>query len=216
MNISTIFTKEETQSILNNCRQLGHTFGVVLPVIGQVALTRILCRKHVCGEIGEAEWEFRKREPMISGGPFNLRPFLDKEWYEKGGDTNASLATGSYSYNLGYMPLGAANNISPGAPVPSYSDLLSDRRFAYRCTLIRKQAELVLRHPLRYEIGIPRLITRRRFSTGIAKTWRQHVHKGVDHKLLFVQEQAAAGVVYTHGGSSFGTVSPKPPRAVLG
>lgn len=205
-NISTMFAREETQGILQSCRQLGQTFGVVYPVIGQVALARILCRKYVRGEISQAEWEFRKREPMITGGPLNLRPFLDQEWYEKGGATNASLAIGFYFYILPYMPLGIASNISPGAPVPSYSDLLSNKRFAYRCTLIKKQAELALRHPLQYEVGIPRLIARLRFLSGTTKTWRQHRLFGsiVDHELLSVQEQATAGVVYGHGGSSFG------------
>ncbi len=140
MNISVVFSKEDTQGILQGCRQLGQTFGVVYPVIGQVALARVLCRKYVNGEISQPEWEFRKREPTITGGPLNLRPYLDQEWYEQGGATNASLAIGFYFYTLPFIPLGAASGISPGAPVPSYSDLLSNGRFAYRCTLTRKQA----------------------------------------------------------------------------
>lgn len=217
-SISTVFTKEETQGILQGCRQLRQTFGVVYPVIGQVALTRTLCRRYVRGEINEEEWEFRKREPMITGGPVNLRPFLDQEWYERGGATNASLAIGFFFYTLPYMPLGAAANISPGAPIPSYSDLLSDRRFAYRCTLIRKQAESTLRHPLRYEIGIPRLVSRIRFLTDIAKTWKRRklLYNSADHQLLSAQEQATAGLIYDHSGSSFGNVSPKPSPNIFG
>lgn len=185
------------------------TFGVAHPVIGQVALARVLCRKYVRGEINQDEWEFRKREPMITGGPLNLRPFLDEEWYKRGGSTNVSLAIGFFFYTLPYMPLGAASNITPGAPVPSYSDLLSKKRFAYRCGLIKQQADRVLRHPLQYEIGTNMLSTRVLFVKSTAEDWKKRVllQKPSDRQLLSAQELASTGMVFGHGGSSFGNVS---------
>ncbi|KAF9454559.1 hypothetical protein P691DRAFT_692196, partial [Macrolepiota fuliginosa MF-IS2] len=207
-NVVVVFTKEETQGILQGCRQFGVTFGVAYPVLGQVALARTLCRKYIQGEISEAEWEFRKREPMRTAGPLNLRPFLDREWYERGGFMNASLAIGFYFYTLPYIPLGAASNIAPGAPVPSYNDLLSKKRFGYRCGLIKEQADRVLRHPLQYEIGTARLPTRIQFGKDTAENWRQKtlLHHPADCQIMSAQELATAGMVLNHGGSSFGNV----------
>jgi hypothetical protein len=202
------FTKEETQAILRGCRQIGHTFGNVFSIIGQVALTRILCAKYIQGEIGQAEWEFRKREPMVTAGPLNLRPYLDKEWYRKGGDTNASLAIGFYFYKLPFMPLGAAASIRPGDPLPSFDDLLSKKRFAYRCSLVKKQADRVLRNPLQYEIGAARYPGRIALGKDVAENWKPKTlfQSPADNRILSPQELAEGGIVFGHGGSSFGNV----------
>ncbi|KAF5358407.1 hypothetical protein D9756_001501 [Leucocoprinus leucothites] len=205
-NIQTTFTKEETQGVIQGCRQLGMTFGSVYPIAGQVALTRLLCRKYVLGEISEEEWEFRKREPMITAGPLNLRPFLDREWYNKGGATNASLAIGFYFYHLPYMPLGSASNIKYGSPVPSYDELLSRRRFAHRCVLVKKEADRVLRSPLQYEIGVARFPARIAGGKEVAENWKHKLllNSPSDRRPWSAQEMATKGLVLGHGGSSFG------------
>ncbi|KXN86899.1 hypothetical protein AN958_09494 [Leucoagaricus sp. SymC.cos] len=208
-NVLATFTKEETQGMLQGCRQLGTSFGSVYPVVGQAALTRLLCRKYVHGEISEAEWEFRKREPMITAGPLNLRPFLDKEWYDSGGATNASLAIGFYFYHLPYMPLGSVSDIRCGSPVPSYDELLSRKRFIYRCGLVKKEADRVLRNPLQYEIGATRYPGRIATGKEVAENWRHKLllSSPEDHRPWTAQEMAARGMVLGHGGSSFGNTN---------
>lgn len=145
---------------------------------------------------------------MVAAGPLNLRPYLDKEWYRKGGGTNASLAIGFYFYHLPFMPLGAATNIRPGDPLPSFDDLLSKKRFAYRCALVRKEADLVLRHPLQYEIGAARFPARIAFGKDVAENWKYKMlpQSPADRQILSPQELAENGIVFGHGGSSFGNV----------
>lgn len=145
---------------------------------------------------------------MITAGPLNLRPFLDREWYEKGGSTNASLAIGFYFYHLPYMPLGAASNITPGAHIPSYDDLLSRKRFAYRCGLVKKEADRALRHPLHYEISVARYPSRIALGRAVVENWRHKtlLQSAVDCRVWSVQDLAANGMVLGHGGSTFGNV----------
>lgn len=68
------FTEAESSIIMENGKKLQLTSNNVLPVLEQVALTRLLCRRYIKGDIDAEEWEFRKREPMMSAGPSNLRP----------------------------------------------------------------------------------------------------------------------------------------------
>lgn len=146
---------------------------------------------------------------MITAGPLNLRPFLDREWYDKGGATNASLAIGFYFYHLPYMPLGSAQNIKPGDPVPSYNQLLSLKRFVYRCGLVQKEADRVLRSPLQYEISVARYPTRIAGGKEVAENWKHKLLLSSleDSRIWSPQELAAKGQVIGHGGSSFGNVS---------
>ncbi|EKM82619.1 hypothetical protein AGABI1DRAFT_118066 [Agaricus bisporus var. burnettii JB137-S8] len=206
-HINIAFTQEETQGILQGCRQIGLTFGTIFTVIEQVALTRILCKKYLHGEMSQDEWEFRKREPMITGGPLNLRPYLDKEWFNKGGATNASLAIGFFIYQLPFMPLGAATNVRPRDPLPSYDDLLSKKRFTYRCTLVKREADLVLRNPLQHEISSARFPGRIAIGKDIAETWKYKMlfQSPADRRMLSPQELAENGMVSSYGGSSFGS-----------
>lgn len=146
---------------------------------------------------------------MIAGGPLNLRPYLDKEWFNKGGATNASLAIGFFFYQLPFMPLGAATNIQPGDPLPSYDDLLSKKRFTYRCTLVKREADLVLRNPLQHEISSARFPGRIAIGKDVAETWKYKMlfQSPADRRMLSPQELAEDGMVFSYGGSSFGSVS---------
>lgn len=71
--------------MIQSCRAKGLTFGSVLPILGQIAMARVLCQRYLQGKMSQEEWEFRKAEPMINAGPLNLRPFLDSEWFKNGG-----------------------------------------------------------------------------------------------------------------------------------
>ncbi|KAG6819135.1 hypothetical protein H0H93_015028 [Arthromyces matolae] len=90
------FDEDKSAHIIESCRTHELTFGQVLPVLGQVALARILCRTYLRGEMSIEEWNFRRRQPTYTGGPINLRPFLDNEWYEKGGSTNIHITFSTF------------------------------------------------------------------------------------------------------------------------
>ena len=53
--------------------------------LAQVAMTRVLYRRYLCGQISAEEWAYRRRYPCRSFGPPNPRPYLDKVWFEGGG-----------------------------------------------------------------------------------------------------------------------------------
>jgi hypothetical protein len=88
MSIHSLSTEISTPIIANCCHNKV-TFGNALLVIAQVALTRVLYRRYMSGEISSTEWEQRRREPMHICGPLNIRPFLDKAWVENGVPANS-------------------------------------------------------------------------------------------------------------------------------
>ncbi|KAL0946605.1 hypothetical protein HGRIS_012803 [Hohenbuehelia grisea] len=137
-----------SQKIIANCRAQGVTFGHAYSVIAQVAMTRLLCRRYAMGSMSREEWEHRTRQPMITGGPLNLRPFLDKQWIDKGGLNNVGCAISFFWYILPFMPLGSAVTLAVGDGVPSYITLLSKQRFFHRARLVKKQADHVFKHPI--------------------------------------------------------------------
>lgn len=102
MYIHRSFSIEKSQTIILNCQKNKFTFGNAYPILAQIALTRVLCRRYLRGDISEEEWEFRKKEPMFTAGPINLRPYLDKNWLEQGGISNVSLAINFYRYPLSH------------------------------------------------------------------------------------------------------------------
>jgi hypothetical protein len=181
-------------------------------VLAQVALTRILCRRYIRGNISNDEWEFRKREPMHTAGPMNLRPLLDRDWYDKGGAANVSVSIGFFFYTLPFMPLGLASRLAVGSRLPSFRALLSPERFLLRCNLIKDQAARVTKHPLFFDIATARLLGRVERIKGVAMKWREGLEKPVTvgkHNIP-VAEQGFYGPVVGHGGSSFGNVSRRP------
>ena len=98
------FTLPETAAVLSACRAHNVTFGTVIPVISQLALTRMVHRRYLRGEMSQEEWEDRRRQPMHFTGPLNLRPFMDEEWQKKGGATEIALAIDFYECTLPFMP----------------------------------------------------------------------------------------------------------------
>ena len=72
-------TKAQTNTVLANCRRNQLTFGNAYLALAQVAMTRVLYRRYLRGDISEEEWAYRKRQPHFCSRPLNLRPYLDKE-----------------------------------------------------------------------------------------------------------------------------------------
>ncbi|KAG6845345.1 hypothetical protein H0H87_010802 [Tephrocybe sp. NHM501043] len=205
--VSLSFPPETSMRIIWNCRKHGITLGHALPVLAQVALARMLCRRYIRGDMTTEEWNFRRREPTLTGGPINLRPFLDREWYQKGGSTHVSLAIGFFHYKLPFMPLGSAANLAIGDDLPSVQQLLSFPRFLYRSRIIQNQAKSLFEHPLFVYIAGARS------AAGVAKfrevglNWRGKVHD--EATIIPVMDQSP---VFAHGGSSMGDMDGILPR----
>lgn len=179
------------------------TFGNAYPVLAQVALARVLCRRYIRGEINDDEWEYRKKEPMTTGGPLSLRPFLDRGWFERGGASNLSLSIGFFSQTLPFMPLGSASNIKPGDTLPEIDKFLSFPRFLLRCCLIRQQSARLINHPLFLDITTSRSLSNIERLRMVATQWQAQRNE-TDNNIISTVNQ---GPVWTHGGSSFGNVS---------
>lgn len=192
---------------MRNCRNNGLTFGNVYPVLSQVALTRVLCRRYIRGEIGKDEWEYRRREPMSTGGPLNLRPYLNRKWFERGGSTNISLAFGFLFHTLPFMPLGSSSNLAPGDALPDFLDLLSPARFWLRCKSVMQKVRSTLRHPLfPYCLALDRVERLK----AVALHWdarHNRQDQRDDRTIPCVEQGLMYGPVMSHGGSSFGNVS---------
>jgi hypothetical protein len=84
-----------TGIILSSCRTQAVTFGDVLPVLGQVAMSRVLHRRRARGEIDDEEWAHRLRQPAHMWGVVNLRPVLDQESLQRVAQRAATSASRS-------------------------------------------------------------------------------------------------------------------------
>lgn len=185
-------------------------------------MTRVLYRRYLRGEISEEEWAYRKRQPHISGGPLNLRPYLDKTWFDGGGGGEFMLAIGFFFYQLPFMTLGTTAErhqhrehdrervLSHGAP--PFSDLLTFDRFLHRAGLVKKQATAFFSHPLFFEIVRAAILWRIECTRLGALQWMKHVETGYGNgihgnsdkeEVLSVMDMP---VIWAHGGSSVGDV----------
>ncbi|KZT28425.1 hypothetical protein NEOLEDRAFT_1086705 [Neolentinus lepideus HHB14362 ss-1] len=203
--------------IISTCRKNKITFGHAHPVLGQLALARVLHRCRHRGEISEKEWQWRRREPMHNGGPLNVRPFLDKKWLARGGEVELMIAINFFFCTLPFMPSVSESECEADG-TPPFSKLLSRERFFYRCKLIKNQTSEFLRHPLFLEIASARLpgrIARVKFTTlhwiqttGILTKELEDVYRSI----LAMQDDGRPetnngdGLVTTHGGSSMGNI----------
>ena len=129
-------------------------FGTAYLALAQVAMTRVLYRRYLRGEISEEEWAYRKTQPYIGTIPVNTRPYLDKSWFKKGGGGEVMSSFSFFFYQLPSMTLGDPEQyqrvLSDGAP--PFSDLLTFDRFLHRARLVKKQATAFFRHPLFFEV----------------------------------------------------------------
>ncbi|KAH7911183.1 hypothetical protein BJ138DRAFT_955377 [Hygrophoropsis aurantiaca] len=210
--IFTTLTPEQTDTVVANCRQNNITLGNAILTLIQVAMTRVLYRRYLRGEISPEEWEHRKKQPMHTGGPLNLRPFLDTQWYNRGGGGDVFLAISFFMYTMPSMTLGSTErdpqtllNLVDGAP--PFSALLSFKRFILRSLMVQAQAERYLRHPLFLEITIWPRIERIERKRQAAIAWKQWVVGGqpndADEKISPMDQK---GPIFAQGGSSIGNM----------
>ncbi len=147
-----------TRTILASCKKHKVTFGAAIPVIAQMALTRLLHRRYLRGDIPLEEWEHRRRQPMNLGGPVNLRPYLDEAWQRAGGVGEMLLMIDYYDVALPFMPAPFGARRDAGVPreddgAPPYAALLSRARFLHRAQLSKRQLARTVKHPLLLEIA---------------------------------------------------------------
>jgi len=198
----------QTQAILLNCRNNKFTFGNAYPILAQVALTRVLCRRYIRGDISEEDWQFRKREQMFTSGPLNLRPYLNKDWLEQGGLTNVSLAINFFLYSLPFMPLGLSSHLRPGMDLPSYESLLSKGRFLYRCHMVKNKAAQFMNHPLFMELAAVRSFVMVEGAKQLSLHWRKErgPPQHINGDLLSTIDQAKQSLIFCNVGSTIGDV----------
>ncbi|KAF5373659.1 hypothetical protein D9758_000627 [Tetrapyrgos nigripes] len=209
--IADSFSVEQSQIVMANCRKYGMTFGNAYPVIAQVAMTRVLCRRYLNGQMDKEEWEFRKRQPMMSAGPLNLRPYLDERWYRDAGNAHVLLCIDFFTFVLPFMSLGPAANLVVGDALPAFDALLSHNRFLLRCNIIKKQSADLFKNPRFLDLGLAYLPGRIERTRTSAIRWLE----GADHheeEKLSPQEQVKLGPVLGHGGSSMGNIDLLLPR----
>jgi hypothetical protein len=192
---------------MQTCRSKIIPFGNTFTVLGQVALTRVICQRYIRGEIDKAEWEYRRREPMFSGSPHNLRPFLNQQWFEQGGSSNVSVSISFFFHTLPFMPLGNNSGLAPGDVLPEFQDLLSPARFWLRCNLAMQQTRSIRRHPLFPYCSVLGRAVDARKETALYWEAQGDTQERLDGGILTAMEQGQTyGPVMSHGGSSFGNV----------
>ncbi|KAL1947894.1 hypothetical protein VTO73DRAFT_13618 [Trametes versicolor] len=146
-----------TRKILDSCKKHKVTFGAAMPVIAQMALTRLLHRRYLRGDISAAEWEHRRRQPMNFASLFNLRPYLDEAWQRAGGVAEVLLMIEMYNCALPFMPTPYGSRRDAWVPredgAPPYSVLLSRARFFHRVERSKQQLARAVKHPLLLEMA---------------------------------------------------------------
>lgn len=201
-----------SRKMVATCRRHQITFGNAHTVLSQIASSRVLHRRYLRGDISEEEWEWRKREPFNIYGPVNLRPYLDKGWFERGGATVITMAISHFFFKLPFMPavpyarseqhLFPLNNGSP-----PFSSLLSHGRFLLRCNSIKQQSKQFLHHPLFLELvdaQLPGLVAQRKMER---KLWEQFQNGQLQEAAVPIGAMEEDGAVFHNGGSSIGNVS---------
>ncbi|KAH7889365.1 hypothetical protein F5I97DRAFT_1923912 [Phlebopus sp. FC_14] len=200
--LTTSLSPAHTAAIVANCRRHSITFGNAYLPLAQVAMTRVLYRRYLRGEIGEEEWQYRKRQPYISGGPLNLRPYLNKEWLDKGGGGELLLAISFFFYQLPFMTM-----------APPFANLLTFNRFLHRANMIKRQAASLLKHPLSTEIALGSHLGRLERTRHGALEWMKSQEEGITlDKGPVLEAINFPGAIWAHGGSSMGDVDGLLPR----
>lgn len=145
-------TVADTTRLMRGCRQNKVSLGTAVAVLTQLATAKVLHRRYQRGEISDEEWGYIRKQPTHSRGPLNIRPHLDKDWYKNGGDGEIMLVLVYFHCTLPTFPSppGFSKTSVYETPdgAPSYSQLLSQKRFVYRCNIIRQQLKEQIAHPL--------------------------------------------------------------------
>ncbi|KIJ61883.1 hypothetical protein HYDPIDRAFT_158855 [Hydnomerulius pinastri MD-312] len=199
--------QELSQLVLHNCKRLGITFNNAYFTVSQVAMARVLCRRYLRGEIGEEEWNYRKRQPMHFYGPLNLRPYLDNEWLKKGGAGEVGLNISFFHFVLPFMPLGTCDLTSDlvnGAP--SFASLMSFKRFLHRSALVKSQSEKLFRHPRFVDISVAAHVDRIEPSRVAALDWVQQGEERRHRENARLEWVGTNDPILAQGGSSLGNM----------
>ncbi|TDL25416.1 hypothetical protein BD410DRAFT_819988 [Rickenella mellea] len=197
--------KDISRKIIEICKKAGVTFGNALSVLSQIGHSRVLHKQHTRGHISDDEWMERKKQPMLFGGPLNLRPYLSREWYEAGGGAEVCLAISFFFNKLPFMPTsewGAGNWYND---TPSFPDLLSRERFFLRCRIVKHQTISYMRHPLFLELALLRTPARVDRARNLGLLWREAQLRREEPRMDDLPV-AGRGVVFANGGSSMGNI----------
>ncbi|KAG8221372.1 hypothetical protein J3R82DRAFT_1547 [Butyriboletus roseoflavus] len=204
------FPRDVSALILSNCRHHNITLNSAYHALSQVAISRLLCRRYLTGEILEEEWEYRKRQPMLFTGLVNLRPHWDKDWFKSGGSGEVGLNFGFYQHVLPFMPLGTitgkhAHKLELVDGAPLFEDLMSFDRFFLRCGILKRRIEELFRHPRFLDISIAGHSDQLILNKGAALAWRR---AGKRVMMIAGGEQPLPmqdpGPTFAHGGSTLG------------
>ncbi|KAG1818062.1 uncharacterized protein BJ212DRAFT_1479888 [Suillus subaureus] len=210
-NHVSIFSRAVSSTILTNCHRHGITMNSAYYALSQVAMARVLCRRYLRGQIPEEEWEYRKRQPMCVLGPLNLRPYQDKDWFERGGSGDVGVGVG----------LVRRLELVDGAP--DFPALMSFDRFLLRCANVKAQAQKLLEHPRLADICTSTLrLYWAAFGKEVALKslkMRDSVHPEDGDKSVSVQ---SLNPIYTQVGATLGNMDnlvpidyPLPPEHYL-
>ena len=193
---------------MQTCRTLGITVGNALPVLSQLAFSRVLHRLRHQGKLNDEEWEHRRCQPMHYAGPVNYRPYLDRAWYGGGGADEVCIAITFYTLVLPFMPVPVSLALDETGAPPLHT-LLSPARFLARARMARVQSKKLLAHPLMHEFHALRLTMGHERARTAAMAWRAK-QQGRDVPAPAAQEPGKfasfAPCVFSNGGSSLGGV----------
>ncbi|GJJ11420.1 hypothetical protein Clacol_005653 [Clathrus columnatus] len=161
-------SKEQTRKILMVCRQKGITLGNAFPVLLQLAHAKLTHRLYAERLLTQSEWENKMVEPTYFGGPFNLRPYLNPEWFQNGGSARCCIAVSLYFTTLPRMPISRLENGEVHGN-PSFCSLLSKQQ---------RQSKQYFKHPLLVEFT--QLLAHRvlQRSKILADRWRALLQSG--------------------------------------
>ncbi|KAF9219485.1 hypothetical protein BS17DRAFT_717203 [Gyrodon lividus] len=195
--------------VLKNCKQIGMNFNSAYFALSQVAMARVLCRRYLRGEIGEEEWEYRKRQPMHFYGPLNFRPYLDKTWFKEGGGGEVGLNISFFHFVLPFMPLASrslCSDLVDGAP--PFASLMSFKRFLHRSALIKQQLGELLRHPRFADTSVAGHLDRLEISRIAALDWVQQGKQRRPRESVPMDWVGRDVPILAQGGSSLGKMDP--------
>ncbi|KZV65123.1 hypothetical protein PENSPDRAFT_638822 [Peniophora sp. CONT] len=201
---------DATPRALAACRAHGVTLGHTLPVIGQLALSRVLHRRLKQGSLSAEEWESRKRIPAHTGGPLNLRPFVVPDWQQAGGLTEVNLCIGFFLMTLPNIPRSPLSNATDPMSfntdetnAPPLSELLPAKRFWLRVELAKRAATSTYRHPLFQDMQAISNPTRIARGRAAAIAWRK---TQAGEEVPPLPDMGPDALVFTHIGSSMGNM----------
>ena len=172
----------------------------------------MLHRRYLRGEINEEEWRWYRTEPFNAAGPFNFRPFLDREWYESGAGV-VMLGIGPYFITIPSTPTVPSGWLSQHRSelengTPPFSALLIQDRFVQRAQVVKKQFKHMLTQPLLFEIATAPSLERAIACKAAVEKWRKlQAGEKLEETDRPIQDYLANSYIFHQGGASLGNVS---------